>query len=292
VSGPGDPCRLCGGATRHLFDKTVLARHRVSYWLCEACGSQQTDQPTWLDEAYAIPGVHIDVGGATRTLKNWVAVATLLDLVGLPNTSRGVDFGSASGLFPRLMRSIGREFLAQDKYAYPSFANYFMVDDPAEAAPRVLTAFEVFEHLPEPRETLDDLLGLGADYVVFSTWFVDGQGEDWIYYLPECGQHVFFYSDAGFRALAERHGYALTATAYFYVLAHRDRVGAAGHAAVLDFAYHAEARVAARIPDLVSGVILSNPAIEAEFMAASARFAAEREGDVAERRARFGPDKA
>ena len=44
-------CRLCGGETTPLFERVVMAKHRVWFHQCASCGLTQTDEPTWLEEA-------------------------------------------------------------------------------------------------------------------------------------------------------------------------------------------------------------------------------------------------
>ena len=86
-------CRLCSAVARFRFQKAVLARHNVAYYACDACGSMQTEAPYWLDAAYDIPGVHIDVGIASRTLRNWIGLALLFDAIGLDRSANIVDYG-------------------------------------------------------------------------------------------------------------------------------------------------------------------------------------------------------
>ena len=265
-------CRLCGSETEYAFRKRVLARHDVRYYRCSGCASTQTEAPYWLDEAYAIPGLHIDVGAPTRSMKNWLAAVTLLDLLGVKADYTGVDFGAGPGLFASLMRSSGFDFHAQDKYAAPLYANYFSVKDAVAATPDVLTAFEVFEHLPTPRKTLDELFGAGAPLVLFTTWMNDDQPDDWVYYLPECGQHVFFYSERGMRETAARHGYRMQVSQYFYILSNPAGLTRAQLAVIDGFALNAVSLVAGRIADIAGHVIMGNPHIDRDFALAGKRF--------------------
>jgi hypothetical protein len=266
-------CRLCGGSTVPLFNKIVLGRHCVRYHRCETCYCQQTDPPTWLEEAYAIAPNHIDVGAASRTLKNWIGAVTFLEGLNVPRTWPAVDIGAASGLFVRLMRDVGYDFRAQDKYAWPSFASYFQ-DDPLEPrSPRVVTLFEVLEHLPEPGRFLEKLLGEGPDLVLFTTWFCDDQDMDWIYYLPECGQHVFFYSEHGMREFAAAFGYDMTISHFFMILAKRNRLDEASWRWIERFSLDSLALAAARTTSLVSSVIMGNAFIDKDFDFARKQFA-------------------
>jgi hypothetical protein len=214
-------CRLCGGETIFRWRKVVLLKYDVGYHECSSCGSIQTDPPYWLDEAYAIPGVHLDVGIANRTLQMWIAATSFLEEIGFPRTEQAVDYGAASGLFARLMRDAGFNFYAHDKYSDPFFVNYFTVDDMRAQHPRLITAFEVFEHLPDPGASIGALLDLGADAILFSTGFFSDQGQEWQYLVPECGQHVFFYTERGLGYFAGRFGYDLLGVGRFHVLLKR-----------------------------------------------------------------------
>lgn len=92
------PCRLCGSASWHIFDHVVLDRHQVGYFECSGCGSLQTEAPFWLDEAYGIEGVHIDVGQAARVLQTWLRVWLILERIAFDRAELCIDYGSSAGL--------------------------------------------------------------------------------------------------------------------------------------------------------------------------------------------------
>jgi methyltransferase family protein len=263
-------CRLCGGRTALVFRHLVLLRHDVGYHRCEACGSLMTDPPTWLPEAYAIPGVHLDVGIASRTVRNWVAVATLLRRMDVAPGSAGVDFGAATGLFARLMRDVGYDFRAYEPYQSPVFADFFTTSS-LEPAPAVITAFEVFEHFADPARELGRVLGVGAPLIVFSTWFFEGQGHDWEYLVPSCGQHVFFYSYPGFQEFAARHGYRVAHAGFLSVAYRPDLLRPAQEEAIGRFAADAAAIVQAAAPEVLGAVLLGSAAIERDAAVAAER---------------------
>jgi hypothetical protein len=50
--------------------------------------------------------------------------------------------------------------------------NYFTVNDVSALRPKLITAFEVFEHLPDPGASIGKLLRVGADVVLFTTGFL------------------------------------------------------------------------------------------------------------------------
>ena len=270
-------CRLCDQQSSEIFKKQALARHQVTYYRCTGCHSIQTEQPYWLDEAYAIPGVHIDVGGASRTLKNWVGLSSLLGRLNFPRDELALDFGAASGLLGRLMRDVGYNFHSHDKFARPAFTSYHNIEDPSSTKPRLISAFEVFEHFPEPKVELGQLFALGAPLIVFSTWFCDGQDEDWIYYVPECGQHVFFYAEEAMRTAAGAFGYELRSSAFFHILSKPEAFTSAQRAVIHDFTLHGAAWAHSENADLLASVCMGNAFIDADFEAARVRFSAERE---------------
>jgi hypothetical protein len=105
-----------------------------------------------------------------------------------------------------MLRDRGYDFRWQDKYATNLMARGF------EAQPgqkyELLTAFEVFEHLPNPRQELLDMLQW-SDSILFSTVLVPQptpQPPEWWYYGLNHGQHVALYTPAALRALGREHG--------------------------------------------------------------------------------------
>lgn len=272
---PPIECRLCGQSASFVFSKQVLARHSVKYFRCGHCQSMSTEQPSWLDEAYAIPGVHIDVGCASRTLKNWVGLSTLLGRLAFPRDGAALDFGAGSGLLARLMRDVGYHFHSYDKFSNPAFTNYHRVGDPKTIRPKLITAFEVFEHFTDPRQELGALLALDAPLIVFTTWFCDGQDEDWIYFVPECGQHVFFYTEQAMRDFVGSHGYELRSSSFFHILTKPEAFTVEQRAVIDSFTHSSAAWASESSADLLASVCMGNAYIDADFDAARKRFADE-----------------
>jgi len=117
-------CRLCGGETAALFERTVLAKYPVRYHQCLSCGLTQTDEPTWLEEAYGEAIHSTDTGVLARNLGARRVAATFLHLSGV----RGepcVDYAGGYGIFTRLMRDVGFEFFWMDPYATNMVARGF-----------------------------------------------------------------------------------------------------------------------------------------------------------------------
>ena len=199
------PCRLCGGSAGRQFVKIVLRKYQVAYYLCGQCGSLQTDEPYWLDEAYRSGNLaDIDPGPFMRSINGMTVLYISAKMIGLPPRPRVVDFGGGGGLLCRMLRDIGFDAYVSDRYATNTLARGF---DDTGANPDLICAFEVAEHFSDPREGMAEILGRGARVCVVGTETYRGQGEDWQYLSPLSGQHVFFYSESGMRALSACHGY-------------------------------------------------------------------------------------
>jgi hypothetical protein len=263
-------CRLCGAATVEQFRLAVLDRHDVGYHRCVDCGCLMTDFPTWLEEAYALQGVGIDVGIASRTLRNWCAVSTCLAELGFRGSA--VDFGGATGLFARLMRDVGFDFRVHEPYQAPHFVPQFQAG--LAGRPDLVTAFEVFEHFASPREELGALLARGPSLLFFTTDLYDAQGRDWHYLAPVCGQHVFFYTQRALETVAGRHGYQLQRTPYFSIFARTQSLPAEQRDGLARFVSSSEQLVSARVPELFAqATALGNANIARDAEVAHREFA-------------------
>lgn len=210
-------CRLCGGTLRPRFTLTLLARHRVAYLACGNCGSLQTETPYWLDQAYGQNLSSLDTGAAQRNLRNLAATHAVARVYGVRNL---LDMGGGDGLLCRLLRDTGLNAYVQDRYARPTYAQGF--DRPDFAVADMITAFEVFEHLPQPRQDLDAFFGTGPRLVLVSTELYAGQDERWWYLSAESGQHVFFYSRQALQQVGRRYGYRTVFSGEFVLFVRAD----------------------------------------------------------------------
>jgi len=218
----GMACRICGGATEALFQRVVLAKHRVWFHQCGSCGLTQTDEPTWLDEAYTDPIHPTDTGALARNLGARRVVATYLHLSGI-RLEPCLDYAGGYGIFTRLMRDVGFEYFWMDPYATNVLARGFEWR-PGPATPRVVTAFEVLEHLVRPLEEFRRIAELGADWVITSTELHPGArpSPDWHYLSVESGQHVAFYRRDTLERLGRETGYPhVTAGPFFQIFARK-----------------------------------------------------------------------
>ena len=187
----------------------VLNRHDVNYYLCSACGSIETEMPYWLDQAYDVTGLGEDVGAGQRTIDLVLKTSALLDRIKLPAEAECIDFGGGLGLFTRLMRDRGFNFLSYDLYAQPFFSDRYSLTSLAGRSPAVVTAFEVLEHFSTPSQDLTQLFESRPALVIATTELFNGQDATWPYLSAETGQHVFFYSPKAITQIAKRFGYSL-----------------------------------------------------------------------------------
>lgn len=208
-------CRLCNGEIFKRFELELMASRNVSYWECSRCGSLQTDFPTWLGEAYLDSNLSkLDTGAALRTMKNAASVYALSQILNFTPGVTLLDFGGGDGLLARLLRDVGFDAQVIDAYARNSYAQGF---EHQYLKYDVVTAFEVFEHMPSPEADLNQVFDLDPEFLVVSTALYQGQNEDWWYLDPLSGQHVFFYSEKAMFIIAERFGYSFVRVSDFFV---------------------------------------------------------------------------
>ncbi len=199
-------CKICGQSTQPFQRGMLLAKHEVQYFRCPDCGFMQTEEPYWLDEAYANPINASDVGLVGRNLlyARWVK-----SIIFLCRDRKGsfLDYGGGHGLFVRLMRDTGLDFRWYDARCPNLFARGFAAKMQGETY-ELLTAFEVFEHLINPLDEIERMLALSKN-LLFSTRLVPRHTprlEEWWYYGLDHGQHVAFYTRAALSEVAKRFG--------------------------------------------------------------------------------------
>lgn len=119
-------------------------------------------------------------------------------------SGRFIDYAGGYGVFVRLMRDVGFDFLWYDKYTRNLFASGFEWDH--EEKVDAITLFEVFEHFVNPVEELTTLFQI-TDTIIFSTELYPNpipRPTDWWYYGLDHGQHIAFYSKETLEYLAEK----------------------------------------------------------------------------------------
>lgn len=198
-------CRICDCESRSYAKARVLHRHPVEYYLCGQCGFVQTQEPVWLAEAYSEAIASSDIGLLSRNLYLSSITSTVISCLFNP-AGCFLDYGAGYGVFVRLMRDRGFDFSWEDPFCKNLFAQGF--ESETDRRYELVTAFEVFEHLPDPASSLQGMLKR-SDKIFFSTELLPPgppKPEDWWYYALDSGQHVALYSKTALTRLGEKFG--------------------------------------------------------------------------------------
>ena len=201
-------CRICGSTARVAFSHKILRKYDCQYYFCEACGVLHTEDPHWLDEAYANPIALADTGIMERNLFLSQAVSLVLCFL-LEPRGRFLDLAGGYGIFTRLMRDIGFDFRWADKYCDNMVARGFEAPAVADGGYAAVTAFEVLEHLADPLSFVAETIeSTGTDTIIFSTQLFEGSPppQSWWYYVFDTGQHITFYRRSTLEFIGRRFG--------------------------------------------------------------------------------------
>jgi len=184
----------------------MLRKYTVHYFECTTCGFVQTEEPYWLAEAYGEAIVNTDIGPVFRNnLYSKITKAVILQF--FDRTGPFVDFGGGYGLFVREMRDKGFDFWRHEKYCENLFAQGFDVAPETKQRFELLTAFEVFEHLPDPAAEIARMVQL-SDNLLFTTELLPAsrpRPSEWWYFSPHHGQHIAIYTMRALEQIAAKH---------------------------------------------------------------------------------------
>ena len=221
-------CKLCDGETKVFCLPLVMGRHPATYDRCVICGFVQARDPAWLAEAYVTPINPMDTGCVAR---NWHFARATAAVIGGVLRVKGpfLDFGGGYGLFVRHMRDGGFDFRWMDGYCRNLFAAGFEADPARDGRYGLITSFEVFEHLTDPRQKIEQLLQW-SDALLFSTELMpEGLAtlEGWHFAGFEHGQHVSFFSRESLSRVAGRLGFNFVSNGHSLHLLTRPRVSPA-----------------------------------------------------------------
>ena len=200
-------CIICQYPSTAYYSAKVLGKYNVQYFRCNHCKLIFTEKPYWLEEAYSSAITRLDIGLVQRNEFVTPVVQAVINKWFNPN-GRFIDYGGGYGMLVRMMRDRGLAFYRQDIYCDNLYANSFDIIDVPPFKAELLTAFEVFEHLPDPIAEMEKMLTL-SDNILFSTTVqpaAEINPELWWYVAPETGQHVSLYSRASLYELAKRFG--------------------------------------------------------------------------------------
>ncbi len=198
-------CKICNSTTELVFNAKVLRKYDVNYFKCSSCGYLFAEEPHWLKEAYSRSINLSDTGLLDRNIY-FSKVLSVIIFFNFNKNGYFLDYAGGYGVFTRLMRDIGFDFYWHDPYTQNLFANGFEKVIESNSKFELLTAFEVFEHLVNPKEELEKMLQY-SDTIIFSTELMLQEipgVKDWWYYGFNHGQHISFYTKKTLYTLASQ----------------------------------------------------------------------------------------
>lgn len=195
-------CKVCSSPSFFVFSKIILRKYLISYYQCSECKFIQTENPYWLSEAYDSP-INIEDTGIMQ--RNFLLLFQLAPFfLTLSNKCKFLDYGGGYGFFTRLLRDVGFDAYWEDPYCKNLVARGF--ESKKTTTYDVLTAFEVFEHIVDPKILIKKILKR-APMLIFSTQTSDKVAdlENWWYMGYSHGQHVSIYSKQAIQILAKQN---------------------------------------------------------------------------------------
>ena len=216
-------CPVCGGNSRYLDtlegNRSCEDRHGLtmltadwlaSYYLCSEC--QHCFAPelcTWTDEQFRTQIYNAEYAQVDPDYLEIrpQANARLLQQTFRPGDDlRHLDYGGGDGRLSELLVKSGWSSISYDPFHGKGSALA------VEQRFSLVTAFEVFEHAPNPHQLIKKLKSYLANpgLIIFSTLLSDGNiaaGKklDWWYAAPRNG-HISLYSRESLVRLAQAHG--------------------------------------------------------------------------------------
>jgi hypothetical protein len=217
-------CPLCRSAREKIFNTIVLKKHAVDYFYCKKCGLLQTQEPFWLEEAYADAIAVADTGLVARNQGIARKLSALLYWC-FDRQGRYIDVAGGYGLLTRLMRDVGFDFYWHDIYCDNLFARGFEAVNVGGSV-AAITAFEVLEHVTDPLDFIMNCLRESdTSTIILSTELFQGTPpipKDWWYYAPDTGQHISFYQLRTLQWLASNLSLRLYSHRNIHVLTNRE----------------------------------------------------------------------
>ena len=210
-------CKICRTISIEKFKGFILNKYTIKYYLCPRCKYLQTEEPYWLDEAYAEPINISDTGYISRNLLISKKLTFLLYLI-FDNNGKYLDYAAGYGVLVRMMRDIGFNFYWEDKYTDNLFSKGFEWNK--DTSLQAVTAFEVFEHFVNPIEEIEHLLDI-SDTIIFTTELYPNHSpspEEWWYFGLDHGQHISFYSQETLKYIAKIYNLRFYSDGFIHIL--------------------------------------------------------------------------
>ncbi|WP_374824726.1 glycosyltransferase [Aerosakkonema sp. BLCC-F183] len=199
-------CKICQSESVFFAKAKLLNKYDVDYLQCPNCRFVQTEEPYWLSEAYSNPIAKSDVGLVSRNIMLSKISTNIINTI-FNDEGKFLDYGGGYGLFVRLMRDLGFDFYWEDKFCPNIFAQGFEIKK-NDTIYELLTAFELFEHLVNPVEEIEQLLKYSTN-ILFSTELLPANNpkpQEWLYYSLLEGQHISIYTHQALSIVAAKLG--------------------------------------------------------------------------------------
>jgi len=178
-----------------FFKSTVLDKFDVDYFKCANCDFVQTEDPSWLEGSYSEAITQSDIGIIRRNIMLSKITSAVINAFFNQN-NKYLDYGGGYGLLVRIMRDMGFDFHWYDQFCQNLFAKGFEHNTKDKTQYELVTAFEVFEHLPNPLEIVDTMIS-SSKSILFTTELMPTKvspPDTWWYYGQDHGQHISFYT--------------------------------------------------------------------------------------------------
>ena len=220
-------CKVCELQADHAFSGMLLGTRMVKYFRCSHCGFLFTEDPAWLNAAEVKSVSRFDTGILERNLLV-TKIITVLIRYFFDRHGRFLDYGGGYGVFTRLMRDNGFNFFWHDPFSENLFARGFEYLPTGPGKFELVTAIEVFEHLPAPRDLMDYCFSEPLTDSLFFTTLLYGQSppkhDEWWYYSKETGQHISFYNEQTLEYIASCYQANIYSNANFFHLITRKKI--------------------------------------------------------------------
>lgn len=214
-------CPVCESNVSHLgdadFSKSCLEGQgkfiqpsgiRISYFICEECDfCFSPELHSWsladfenriYNDQYKLVDPDYEETRPKKQAKN------VMETFSNDGPILHLDYGGGTGILAKTLRKSG-----WNSVSYDPFVNKDL-DVTSLGKFDLITAIEVFEHVPDPHKLFRELSGLMNGIVVFTTLLSDGhlfreEGTKWWYIAPRNG-HISIFSKKSLEHLVRTYG--------------------------------------------------------------------------------------